>query len=369
MGNEVEDLEFFQELDDFLSPSDDGNGEVPNAFGKSLEKAIIDRIPSEITKAKIKKLEVDNLLDRYDYLNSYVDILGDNDELYLSILRAIIKDQITRLMISQGKKEYLKYKRPLEARENNEEFDLELAERIIGDNEKYPYRSSSYITKFFFDLGFSCEHDGSTRRYWVAEQLEMLDIKEIYRIIEMGLFRKKYFEEYAKEKGLKPEAFYEGAEKDFNEWIKKSASPEGRGNMSFLLNSDIELLHNEPPKTPDKELNALISDARDFIQKPGIQNKQAALMYIWGAFERMKTYYEEEDKKNSTKKIISKVSVELDTDLFDNEFKKLTYIGNNYRIRHHETNKKEIKDSDTVNYLFIRIYSLIDFCLRKIVNG
>ena len=369
MGNEAEDLKFFQKLDNFFASSSGENGELlDNLVGKSLEKAIIDKIPSEITKAKIKVLEVDISFENYiSYFGNFSDYI---DRVNLSILRAIIKDQITRLAISQGGEEYLEYKNLLKARENNEDFDLELKDRIIGNNKKYPYRSADDVGRFFDNLGILFRHNVIPKRYCVQEQLKMLDIKEIHRIIQKGLLREKYFEEYAKENGLDSEAFYKGAKKDFQEWIEKSSSPEEYVDINFLLNLNIELLHNKMPQTPDEELNELISDAKDFIQKSDIKNKQIALEKIWQAFERMKTYGGEK-KKPYIEKIISKISlesVELDKDSFNAEFKKLTDIGNEY-IRHHETDKKKIKDEDTADYLFIRTYNLIDFCLRKIVDS
>jgi hypothetical protein len=51
-----------------------------------------------------------------------------------------------------------------------------LADFICGDDaERFPvYRSSSYLTKFFQDVGVDVAHDGSTRKWWVLEQLRHL---------------------------------------------------------------------------------------------------------------------------------------------------------------------------------------------------
>ncbi|WP_430468853.1 hypothetical protein [Vreelandella titanicae] len=49
-----------------------------------------------------------------------------------------------------------------------------IAELIIGDKEFFPYRSSSYITRFFEDCDLDVVHDGSTRWHWTAERLEEL---------------------------------------------------------------------------------------------------------------------------------------------------------------------------------------------------
>jgi len=45
-----------------------------------------------------------------------------------------------------------------------------------GEEPRYfRYRSSSYLTRFFDELGTDWVHDGSTRRHWVADVLnEML---------------------------------------------------------------------------------------------------------------------------------------------------------------------------------------------------
>ena len=44
------------------------------------------------------------------------------------------------------------------------------------------------------------------------------------------------------------------------------------------------------------------------------------------------------------------------------EFLKLGKIGNNYRIRHHETWAFELTP-EHINYFFFRMLSLIDLCL------
>jgi hypothetical protein len=54
----------------------------------------------------------------------------------------------------------------------------QLADMICGNFEAaksfFVYRSSSYITEFFQDCDTDYRHDGSTRRYWVAETLRQI---------------------------------------------------------------------------------------------------------------------------------------------------------------------------------------------------
>ena len=49
-----------------------------------------------------------------------------------------------------------------------------IAEMVIGDADCFPYRSSSYITRFFEECDLDYVHDGSTRWSWTAEKLAEL---------------------------------------------------------------------------------------------------------------------------------------------------------------------------------------------------
>jgi hypothetical protein len=49
-----------------------------------------------------------------------------------------------------------------------------LAEMVIGDNDKFRYRSSSYITQFFEECDLNFAHNGSTRWSWTADRLAEL---------------------------------------------------------------------------------------------------------------------------------------------------------------------------------------------------
>jgi hypothetical protein len=55
-----------------------------------------------------------------------------------------------------------------------------LSEMICGNDPflYFPYRTSSQLTKFFFDLDLEYVHDGSTRSAWVQSTLEELNEKE-----------------------------------------------------------------------------------------------------------------------------------------------------------------------------------------------
>ena len=87
---------------------------------------------------------------------------------------------------------------------------------------------------------------------------------------------------------------------------------------------------------------------------------------LWDAFERLKTYYSNLNKQDSANKIISDMSDGSGdyNALFTEEFKKLTKIGNEFRIRHHETDKIDITDIHYYDYFFNRCLSLIALAVQ-----
>ena len=58
----------------------------------------------------------------------------------------------------------------------NERVPEGLAGMVCGDAELFPYRSSSYITRYFERCGLPFVHDGSTRKWWVLERLAELNL-------------------------------------------------------------------------------------------------------------------------------------------------------------------------------------------------
>lgn len=113
----------------------------------------------------------------------------------------------------------------------------------------------------------------------------------------------------------------------------------------------------------------LLKDAVALYKTPNPSARQDSVEKIWDAFERLKTYYTTLDKKHSSEKIVSDMANENDDyiDLFNDEFKMLTDIGNKYRIRHHETNKIDITDVRYYDYLFNRCLSLIALAIEYLM--
>lgn len=114
---------------------------------------------------------------------------------------ALLSDSISLLDFDGNLPDDLKLYKLIRARQENPDFEMNLAEFICGEaNNSFPYRSSFFLTKFFKDLGFEYAHDGTTRRFWVRDVLLQMTVQELSLVIEKGLFNKREFRKEAKEK-------------------------------------------------------------------------------------------------------------------------------------------------------------------------
>jgi hypothetical protein len=212
-------------------------------------------------------------------------------------------------------------------------------------------------------VGFNFEHDGSTRRLWVQNVLLMLNIDSIYKIIN-ELFKKKYFIQFCKEKELNISDFILEAKDEFSVFLDNcfSANEIIDFSSAFNLNINSELLFDNIIETRDKRLNILITTAKNFY----IDNKkQEALEKVWDAYERLKTYLDE-DKRKGSEQLIILMADEIKKAIFDDEFSILTKIGNEYMIRHSETDKIPLDKDNNKDYLFFRMLSLLNLSIEKL---
>lgn len=146
-----------------------------------------------------------------------------------------------------------------------------------------------------------------------------------------------------------------------------------RYNLNFrisrtgTLNKTNESIYklDENVAIKEKGLNDYLNQAEKYYKEG---NYPIAVEKLWDAYERLKTYYPSLDKKGNTQKMSSDFSNNNDNikELVYNEFGFLTKVGNNYTIRHTETNKIRISDDNHYKYLYKRCFSLISLILEDI---
>lgn len=144
-----------------------------------------------------------------------------------------------------------------------------------------------------------------------------------------------------------------------------------RGGMAYELDEDGRIKHlaspaveeqvgTELPSTGDEKFDELMQSAIEKFRSPDIRQRREALAPLWDAFERSKTMLHR-DKKRGTRALIEAATDgadPLEVSLLDQEMKQLTKIGNEFRIRHHETTSTELSDELT-EQLFGRMYALL----------
>lgn len=148
--------------------------------------------------------------------------------------------------------------------------------------------------------------------------------------------------------------------------------------LLYELNTDlqVERIVENSPLTPTvesaiaavKEAGAreLLQEAIMLHRSPYPADIRDAVEKLWDAYERLKTYYTTMNKAKSAEKIVNDMAAGQApyVTLFDTEFRALTKIGNDFRIRHHETDKVEITDVRYYDYFFNRCLSLIALAIQ-----
>jgi len=133
----------------------------------------------------------------------------------------------------------------------------------------------------------------------------------------------------------------------------------------------LQIAQSDLRDVPEVGLKKLLEEAITLYRKARPEEHHLATEKIWDALERLKTFYVAEgmDKKKSVAKLVN-VMANGDSSfvrIFDEEFRTLTTIGNDFRIRHHETNKIDINDDRFYDYFFNRCLSLIVLAIETVI--
>lgn len=118
----------------------------------------------------------------------------------------------------------------------------------------------------------------------------------------------------------------------------------------------------------DNSLKGLICQADVLYKERNHDSLQLSVEKMWDALERVKTLFTDLDKKESSKKVIEAI-VGKNTSLkshLDAEFVELTKIGNQYQIRHFETNKELIVSDELLKYLYVRCSALVNLAVKSV---
>ena len=142
-----------------------------------------------------------------------------------------------------------------------------------------------------------------------------------------------------------------------------------KGEMQRLVPIEFSsVLRGSVFTTGETELDDMIETARRKFLQSDESERREALEKLWDAWERIKTI------KDGDKKVGSRKILDLAANSCQSEFRKfleaeavrLTQAGNKFRIRHSETSQERLQSTEHVDYLFFRMFSLIDLILTSL---
>ena len=119
--------------------------------------------------------------------------------------------------------------------------------------------------------------------------------------------------------------------------------------------------------TGDLELDHILETARRKFLNPSEEIRREALLELWDGWERLKTTGVGTNKGDQISSLLDdaagsaypKFRERLETDA-----KELTSIGNNHQIRHTEVSQEKVEKSEHIDYLFHRLFSMIQLILN-----
>lgn len=127
-----------------------------------------------------------------------------------------------------------------------------------------------------------------------------------------------------------------------------------------------EVLSSAHFNTGDSCLDDMLEKSREKFLCPDKATRYEALKILWDAWERLKTLQETDKGKgiNALLEAAAGLSSPKFRETLDCNAHELTKIGNNFQIRHSETNQEKLERSEHIDYLFHRLFSLIQLILR-----
>jgi len=119
-------------------------------------------------------------------------------------------------------------------------------------------------------------------------------------------------------------------------------------------------------RTGDRTLDNMLEECRTKFSDRNPLVRREALERLWDGWERLKSLADPGDKKRSIKIILDATATEPSLRArLEGEATELNSIGNSHLIRHSEVNQVPVIDVDQVDYLFHRLFAMIQLVLRK----
>lgn len=113
----------------------------------------------------------------------------------------------------------------------------------------------------------------------------------------------------------------------------------------------------------DAVLDTLLREAVRLFRDPVPSVRQTATEKLWDVWERLKTLDTANKKQGVATLIALAVPETAFQEVLNSEARALTAIGDDFHIRHFETNRVPLSHPTQYDYLFRRLYALIHLLL------
>jgi len=150
-----------------------------------------------------------------------------------------------------------------------------------------------------------------------------------------------------------------------------------RNNLAFELRPNGQVVRLAPAvlreslssasfRTGDTSLDGMLEESRTKFLNPAASVRREAVERLWDCWERLKSLDSPGNKRQSIESLLLKAAPDAAfRSVLDAEARALTDIGNSFHIRHSEVKQSAVTDSAHIDYLFHRLYSLVQLLLSK----
>lgn len=136
------------------------------------------------------------------------------------------------------------------------------------------------------------------------------------------------------------------------------------GEIIRLLSSELVQMMSSVNVPVEIELKNILARANVKIFNVDVQVRYDAVKELWDFWERLKSFHSSNKRLSVTQLLNDTADTPDFRHILEVEAKYLTEIGNAYFIRHTEMKQVKIQESDHIEYLYHRMFSLIHLLMK-----
>ncbi|WP_176042993.1 AbiJ-NTD4 domain-containing protein [Burkholderia stabilis] len=119
-------------------------------------------------------------------------------------------------------------------------------------------------------------------------------------------------------------------------------------------------------RTGEPTLDVLLEESRVKFSDPNPVIRREALERLFDSWERIKSKQDPKDKARSVAITLDRCATEPEfRAMLEGEARELTRIGNSHLLRHHEMKQEPVVDMQQVDYLYHRLFAMVELVIRK----